>query len=70
MHYIFPGWAVGHMGITKTGSFLQLLSTATFLGAAFCFGAFCLKSMYAFLALFAIGELLVFATQVYFFLPS
>lgn len=41
----------------------KLLSTATFLGAAFCFSAFCLKSMYAFLALFAVGELLVFATQ-------
>ncbi|XP_050210106.1 probable sphingolipid transporter spinster homolog 2 [Mercurialis annua] len=41
----------------------KLLSVATFLGAIFCFAAFCFKSMYVFLALFAIGELLVFATQ-------
>ncbi|KAF2306702.1 hypothetical protein GH714_020664 [Hevea brasiliensis] len=41
----------------------MLLSVATFLGAIFCFSAFCFKSMYVFLALFAIGELLVFATQ-------
>lgn len=43
---------------------LQLLSVATFLGAIFCFSAFCFKSMYPFLAFFAVGELLVFATQV------
>ncbi|WVY92678.1 hypothetical protein V8G54_031766 [Vigna mungo] len=30
---------------------------------AFCFGAFLFRSMYGFLALFSIGELLVFATQ-------
>ncbi|KAE9448414.1 hypothetical protein C3L33_19692, partial [Rhododendron williamsianum] len=42
---------------------LQLLSTATLLGAAFCFTAFCFKSLYAFLVFFAIGELLIFATQ-------
>lgn len=47
---------------------LQLLSVATFFGAIFCFAAFCFKSLYAFIALFAIGELLVFATQVIFFL--
>ncbi|KAL8097428.1 putative sphingolipid transporter spinster homolog 2 [Apium graveolens] len=41
----------------------KLLSTATFFGAIFCFLAFCLKNMYGFLVLFAIGELLVFATQ-------
>nr|XP_048336601.1 probable sphingolipid transporter spinster homolog 2 isoform X2 [Ziziphus jujuba var. spinosa] len=41
----------------------MLLSATTFLGAVFCFSAFCFKSMYAFLAVFAIGELLVFATQ-------
>lgn len=44
--------------------FLQLLSVSTFIGGLFCFAAFCFKSMYAFLALFAVGELLVFATQV------
>ncbi|KAJ0960167.1 hypothetical protein J5N97_002050 [Dioscorea zingiberensis] len=32
-------------------------------GAIFCFSAFCFSNMYAFLALFAVGELLVFATQ-------
>ncbi|KAF5205491.1 Major facilitator superfamily, partial [Thalictrum thalictroides] len=41
----------------------KLLSGATFLGAIFCFSAFCMKNMYGFLALFAVGELLVFATQ-------
>ncbi|XP_065872724.1 probable sphingolipid transporter spinster homolog 2 [Euphorbia lathyris] len=41
----------------------KLISTATFFGAIFCFGAFCSKNMYIFLGLFAIGELLVFATQ-------
>lgn len=45
--------------------FSQLLSMATFFGAIFCFAAFCLKNMYGFLVLFAIGELLVFATQVH-----
>ncbi|KAI4296486.1 hypothetical protein L6164_036439 [Bauhinia variegata] len=41
----------------------KVLSTATFIGAAFCFGAFCFRNMYGFLALFAIGELFIFATQ-------
>ncbi|PRQ24144.1 putative major facilitator superfamily [Rosa chinensis] len=41
----------------------KLLSAATFFGAIFCFTAFCFSNMYAFLALFAVGELLVFATQ-------
>jgi len=50
------------MGATISNAF-KLLSTATFLGAIFCFSAFCFKSLYVFLALFAIGELLVFATQ-------
>jgi hypothetical protein len=43
---------------------LQLLSAATFFGAIFCFSAFCFTNMYAFLAFFSVGELLVFATQV------
>jgi uncharacterized membrane protein YeaQ/YmgE (transglycosylase-associated protein family) len=47
----------------------KLLSGATFLGAVFCFTAFTLKSLYGFIALFALGELLVFATQLV-FLPS
>nr|GMD66406.1 probable sphingolipid transporter spinster homolog 2 [Ipomoea batatas] len=42
---------------------LQLLSIATFFGAIFCFVAFCFKSLYVYIALFAIGELLVFAVQ-------
>ncbi|CAH2061456.1 unnamed protein product, partial [Thlaspi arvense] len=41
----------------------KLLSGATFLGAIFCFTAFTLKSLNGFIALFALGELLVFATQ-------
>ncbi|GLT85921.1 hypothetical protein SLE2022_040910 [Rubroshorea leprosula] len=48
---------------TSISNAFKLLSVATFIGAVFCFTAFCLKSMYAFLALFAVGELLVFATQ-------
>ncbi|KAK7400410.1 hypothetical protein VNO78_11616 [Psophocarpus tetragonolobus] len=41
----------------------KLLSMATFSGGACCFGAFLFRSEYGFLALFAVGELLVFATQ-------
>ncbi|XP_019082702.1 PREDICTED: probable sphingolipid transporter spinster homolog 3 [Camelina sativa] len=41
----------------------KLLSGATFLGAVLCFTAFTLKSLYGFIAIFALGELLVFATQ-------
>ncbi|CAH2061487.1 unnamed protein product, partial [Thlaspi arvense] len=41
----------------------KLLSGAVFLGAIFCFTAFTLKSLYGFIALFALGEFLVFATQ-------
>ncbi|CAA6657618.1 unnamed protein product [Spirodela intermedia] len=41
----------------------KLLSGATFVGAAFCFGAFCSRSLYGFISLFAVGELLIFATQ-------
>lgn len=44
--------------------YMQLLSFATLIGAVFCFAAFCFHSLYVFLVLFAIGELLVFATQV------
>lgn len=43
---------------------LQLLSAATFIGAALCFSAFCFKSLYVFIALFTVGELLLFGTQV------
>ncbi|XP_023733187.1 probable sphingolipid transporter spinster homolog 2 isoform X2 [Lactuca sativa] len=41
----------------------KLLSIATFFGAVFCFSAFCFSSLYVFLVLFLIGEILVFATQ-------
>ncbi|OMO56380.1 Major facilitator superfamily [Corchorus capsularis] len=56
------GFVLDRMGATISHAFI-LLSGATFLGAIFCFVAFCLKSLYGFLVLFAVGELLVFATQ-------
>lgn len=56
------GFILDKMTSTICNAF-KLLSVATFLGAAFCFVAFCMKNEYVFLALFAVGELLVFATQ-------
>ncbi|KAG9134044.1 hypothetical protein Leryth_004747 [Lithospermum erythrorhizon] len=56
------GYILDHMSATLSNAF-KLLSVATFFGAIFCFAAFCFKSIYAFVPLFAIGELLVFATQ-------
>ncbi|KAL0348279.1 UNVERIFIED_CONTAM: putative sphingolipid transporter spinster2 [Sesamum angustifolium] len=56
------GLVLDHMTSTISNAF-KLLSFATFIGAIFCFAAFCFKSLYVFLALFSIGELLVFATQ-------
>uniref|UniRef100_A0A1S4CI48 Probable sphingolipid transporter spinster homolog 2 n=1 Tax=Nicotiana tabacum TaxID=4097 RepID=A0A1S4CI48_TOBAC len=56
------GFVLDRMTSTISNAF-KLLSVATFFGAIFCFAAFCFKSLYAFIALFAIGELLVFATQ-------
>ncbi|XP_062101004.1 probable sphingolipid transporter spinster homolog 2 [Humulus lupulus] len=56
------GFILDKMNATISNAF-KLLSVATFLGAIFCFSAFCLKSLYGFIALFAVGELLVFATQ-------
>ncbi|KAK6156736.1 hypothetical protein DH2020_010984 [Rehmannia glutinosa] len=56
------GFILDLMTSTISNAF-KLLSLATLVGAVFCFAAFCFKSLYAFLALFAIGELLVFATQ-------
>ncbi|KAJ7946819.1 Major facilitator superfamily protein [Quillaja saponaria] len=56
------GFVLDFMTNTISNAF-KLLSVVTFIGAIFCFSAFCFRSMYAFLALFAIGELLVFATQ-------
>ncbi|KAK4476947.1 hypothetical protein RD792_016116 [Penstemon davidsonii] len=56
------GLVLDRMTATISNAF-KLLSFATLFGAIFCFAAFCFKSLYAFLAFFAIGELLVFATQ-------
>ncbi|XP_021802175.1 probable sphingolipid transporter spinster homolog 2 [Prunus avium] len=56
------GFVLDYINSTISNAF-KLLSAVTLLGGAFCFGAFCFKNMYAFLALFAVGELLVFATQ-------
>ncbi|KAJ6310331.1 hypothetical protein OIU76_015125 [Salix suchowensis] len=59
---IAGGYVLDFINSTISNAF-KLLSAVTFVGAIFCFSAFCFKSMYAFLAFFAIGELLVFATQ-------
>ncbi|XP_004304077.1 PREDICTED: probable sphingolipid transporter spinster homolog 2 [Fragaria vesca subsp. vesca] len=56
------GFVLDYMTNTITNAF-KLLATATFIGAIICFGAFCLKNTYGFLALFAVGQLLVFAVQ-------
>ncbi|KAJ6792003.1 putative sphingolipid transporter spinster-like protein 2 [Iris pallida] len=56
------GFLLDKMQATISNAF-QLLSCATLLGAVFCFGAFCFKSLYGFIAFFSVGELLVFATQ-------
>ncbi|XP_015058707.1 probable sphingolipid transporter spinster homolog 2 [Solanum pennellii] len=56
------GFALDRMTNTISNAF-KLLAVATFFGAIFCFAAFCFKSLYVYIALFAIGELLVFATQ-------
>ncbi|XP_031264268.1 probable sphingolipid transporter spinster homolog 2 [Pistacia vera] len=59
---IAGGYILDYMNSTISNAF-KLLSATTFVGAIFCFGAFCNKNLYAFLALFSIGELLVFAIQ-------
>ncbi|XP_077234008.1 major facilitator superfamily protein isoform X2 [Tasmannia lanceolata] len=56
------GYVLDRMHSTISNAF-KLLSGATFLGAIFCFSAFCSTNLYGFLVLFSIGELLVFATQ-------
>ncbi|TQE02580.1 hypothetical protein C1H46_011814 [Malus baccata] len=56
------GFLLDYMTNTISNAF-KLLSAVTLIGGAFCFGAFCFQNMYVFLALFAIGEILVFATQ-------
>lgn len=47
-------------------SLVQLLSMTTLFGAIFCLAAFCFKSLIAYVIIFSIGELLIFATQVNF----
>ncbi|XP_015956170.1 probable sphingolipid transporter spinster homolog 2 [Arachis duranensis] len=56
------GFALDFMTNSLSNAF-KLLSLTTLVGGAFCFGAFLFRSQYGFLTLFAIGELLVFATQ-------
>ncbi|KAK7302626.1 hypothetical protein RJT34_13518 [Clitoria ternatea] len=56
------GFVLDFMTNTLSNAF-KLLSVTTFVGAAFCFCAFLFRSMYGFLVLFSIGELLVFSTQ-------
>ncbi|XP_010520571.1 PREDICTED: probable sphingolipid transporter spinster homolog 2 [Tarenaya hassleriana] len=58
---ISGGLILDYVDSTISNAF-KLLSVATFIGGLFCFFAFCFKNMYAFLALFAVGELLVFST--------
>ncbi|XP_065873959.1 probable sphingolipid transporter spinster homolog 2 isoform X2 [Euphorbia lathyris] len=56
------GLVLDRMNATISNAF-KLLSGAAFLGAIFCFSAFCLSNLYGFLFLFAVGELFVFAAQ-------
>ncbi|KAK4764559.1 hypothetical protein SAY86_025649 [Trapa natans] len=56
------GFILDRMSATISNAF-KLLSGATFLGAVACFIAFCTRSLYGFIVLFSVGELLVFATQ-------
>ncbi|PPD69485.1 hypothetical protein GOBAR_DD33628 [Gossypium barbadense] len=56
------GYVLDLMKSTIPNAF-KLLSVTTFFGAIFCFTAFCFQNMYAFLAFFSVGELLVFAIQ-------
>ncbi|GKU94972.1 hypothetical protein SLEP1_g8393 [Rubroshorea leprosula] len=59
---ISGGLILDRMNATISNAF-KLLSGATFLGAILCFSAFCMSSLSGFIALFSVGELLVFATQ-------
>ncbi|XP_014510564.1 probable sphingolipid transporter spinster homolog 2 [Vigna radiata var. radiata] len=56
------GFLLDFVNSTISNAF-KLLSFATLTGGACCFGAFLFRSEYGFCALFAVGELLVFATQ-------
>ncbi|KAK9101083.1 hypothetical protein Scep_024513 [Stephania cephalantha] len=59
---IAGGLVLDKMNPTLSNAF-KLLSGATLLGAIFCFAAFWSRNLYGFIALFAVGELFVFATQ-------
>jgi hypothetical protein len=67
-YHIITAMNVMLTSIDEIFLFMQLLSGATFLGAIFCFSAFCFKSLYGFIPFFSVGELLVFATQVKYFI--
>ncbi|KAF7139911.1 hypothetical protein RHSIM_Rhsim06G0207000 [Rhododendron simsii] len=56
------GFVLDRMTSTISNAF-KLLAAATFIGGALCFSAFCFKSLYVFIALFTVGELLLFGTQ-------
>jgi MFS family permease len=55
-------YVLDRINATLSNTF-KLLAASTLLGAAFCFTAFLMKNMYAFIALFAVGEILIFAPQ-------
>ncbi|KAK9099099.1 hypothetical protein Syun_026144 [Stephania yunnanensis] len=59
---IAGGLVLDRMSPTLSNAF-KLLSGTTLLGAIFCFAAFWSRNLYGFIALFAVGELFVFATQ-------
>ncbi|GMI86541.1 hypothetical protein like AT2G22730 [Hibiscus trionum] len=59
---IAGGFILDRLGSTINHAFI-LLSGATFVGGISCFSAFCLRNLYGFLVLFAVGELLLFAAQ-------
>uniref|UniRef100_A0A7C9DS46 Major facilitator superfamily (MFS) profile domain-containing protein n=1 Tax=Opuntia streptacantha TaxID=393608 RepID=A0A7C9DS46_OPUST len=59
---IAGGLVLDYMSSTISNAF-KLLATSALLGAAFCFVAFCFKKEILFLVFFAVGELLIFATQ-------
>ncbi|RZC44344.1 hypothetical protein C5167_037293 [Papaver somniferum] len=56
------GFFLDRISSTINNAF-KLLSGATILGGALCFGSFCFKSMYGFIAFFACGQLFLFAAQ-------
>ncbi|KAL9231933.1 hypothetical protein vseg_007091 [Gypsophila vaccaria] len=56
------GLLLDYINSTLSNAF-KLLSASTFFGAVFCFSAFCFKREIFFLIFFAVGELLIFATQ-------